>query len=342
LQDANYDTTALVNTSGKVVERYVYAPYGAVTVLDASGTPLAGNASAFGWQYLFQGGRQDPVTGDVHFENRDYSPSLGVWIQRDPLGIAPDLNDYRFVRNDPVDTTDPSGLISLFFEGAKQPLTGPGLQKTTIQTLFSYSTDANKFLFLNPDLHDDELIRRQIIKRAVEEVVKAQSMNPGEKVYLYGWSRGGVEAIAVANQLATLNIRVQFVGVIDPVSTPVPIPGGQTIENNVTYFFSAGRSGTYDARLNVQSWEKRLDETAFLPTETHPNYAAMSPRQQAGMNFRRYPTAHTRSGWPTSNPDIYNDLLNRARQAGAPYPTGPLPPTPQETPTPRGAVIRPG
>jgi RHS repeat-associated protein len=110
-QDANYDTTALVNTSGAVVERYVYSPYGAVTVLDASGTPVAGDTSAYGWQYLFQGGRQDAVTGDVQFNNRDYRPSLGVWTQADPLGLAAgDLNDYGFVGGNPVNATDPSGL----------------------------------------------------------------------------------------------------------------------------------------------------------------------------------------------------------------------------------------
>src|SRR5205823_4389774 len=33
LQDANWNVTALVNTSGDVVERYTYEPFGAVTVL---------------------------------------------------------------------------------------------------------------------------------------------------------------------------------------------------------------------------------------------------------------------------------------------------------------------
>jgi RHS repeat-associated protein len=340
-QDANFNTTALVNTSGQVVERYVYSPYGAVTVLDASGTALAG--SAFGWKYAFQGGRLDPVTGDILYAARNYDPIRGVWMQEDPLGLAAgDSNLYRYVGNDPANAVDPSGLISLFFEGAGQPLHGPGKQKTTIQTVFSYSTDPNKFLFLNPDFHDDEFARRQIVRRAVEEVIKAQTKRPGEKVYLYGWSRGGVEAIEVANQLAALGIRVEFVGVIDPVSTPVVIPGGLAIENNVTYFFSAGRSGAYDPSLNAEDWEKIADMTVFLPPEIHPNYRTMSPKQQAGMNFKRYPTPHTKSGWPTSNPDIYNDLLSRARQAGAPFPTGPLPPTPRQTPNPKGTVITPG
>ena len=36
LGDANYNVTALVDSSGTVVERYVYTPYGQVTVYDAS------------------------------------------------------------------------------------------------------------------------------------------------------------------------------------------------------------------------------------------------------------------------------------------------------------------
>ena len=111
-QDANFDTTALVNTSGAVVERYTYTPDGVVAVLDASGTPVPGNTSAYGWQYLFQGGRLDSVTGTVHFAARDYDPTTGVWTQADPLGLgAGDLNDYRFVGGNPVNATDPSGLL---------------------------------------------------------------------------------------------------------------------------------------------------------------------------------------------------------------------------------------
>jgi YD repeat-containing protein len=36
LQDANWNTTAVVDTSGVVVERYQYDPYGAVTVLNGN------------------------------------------------------------------------------------------------------------------------------------------------------------------------------------------------------------------------------------------------------------------------------------------------------------------
>jgi len=35
VQDANYNVTALFDNSGNVVERYIYDPFGSVTVLDA-------------------------------------------------------------------------------------------------------------------------------------------------------------------------------------------------------------------------------------------------------------------------------------------------------------------
>ncbi len=85
-QDANWNVTALVNTSGSVVERYVYDPYGVVTVLSASWGTLSG--SAYVWIYGHHGGRLDATTGLYGFRNRDLSPVLGRWIEVDPLGFS--------------------------------------------------------------------------------------------------------------------------------------------------------------------------------------------------------------------------------------------------------------
>jgi RHS repeat-associated protein len=94
-----------------VQERYLYDPYGDVTITDASWNPRSGNTSSFGSRYLFQGGRLDTVTGWYDFRNRDLIPSEGRWAERDPLGLAAgDPNIYRFVGNDPINATDPSGL----------------------------------------------------------------------------------------------------------------------------------------------------------------------------------------------------------------------------------------
>jgi RHS repeat-associated protein len=108
-QDAKGNVTALLDTSGKVVERFVYAPYGQVLVLtpDWSGTM----SDAFNWFYLFQGGRYNATSGLYNFRYRDYSPTLGRWLQQDPIGYAGGTSDlYQMESNNPISRTDPYGL----------------------------------------------------------------------------------------------------------------------------------------------------------------------------------------------------------------------------------------
>ena len=46
---------------------------------------------------------------------RGYSPSLGRWLSRDPIGLRGGFNLYGYVHNDPANRNDPSGLADLFF-----------------------------------------------------------------------------------------------------------------------------------------------------------------------------------------------------------------------------------
>lgn len=99
---------ALTDAQGTVVERYTYAPFGAVTITDAAGTALT--QSAIGNPYFFTAKRRDPVTGLYDSRHRDYDPALGRFRQRDPLGYADGLNAYAYARSNPVNFVDPWGL----------------------------------------------------------------------------------------------------------------------------------------------------------------------------------------------------------------------------------------
>lgn len=121
IQDANWNTTALVAASGvrgvlggAVISRFVYTPYGESQALTASWTPAAPAAvAAISWQHLFQGLEFTEITGLAYVRNRDYSASLGRFIERDPIGFkAGDNNWYRFVGNNSIIYVDPSGLTS--------------------------------------------------------------------------------------------------------------------------------------------------------------------------------------------------------------------------------------
>jgi RHS repeat-associated protein len=111
-QDVIGNVTGLVDTSGNVQERYVYEPFGAPTILDANWN--ARGSSSYASRYFFQGLRYDATSGLYYARNRDYSPILGRWVQRDPLGLtAGDSNLYRYVGNSPANAADPSGLAGV-------------------------------------------------------------------------------------------------------------------------------------------------------------------------------------------------------------------------------------
>ena len=54
-----------------------------------------------------------------------YNPTLGTFIQRDPIGIASgDPNFYRYCGDNPVNRTDPTGLMDS--AGSSLTISGPG------------------------------------------------------------------------------------------------------------------------------------------------------------------------------------------------------------------------
>src|SRR5208337_1041144 len=109
MQDANGDVTAVQSNSGTVVERYVYDPYGVVTVLDANWNVRS--SSSYAMNYLFQGQRYDGSIGYYDQGARVYSPTLGRPAQQDPIGYAGGgTNFYQWEGDGPVNSTDPMGL----------------------------------------------------------------------------------------------------------------------------------------------------------------------------------------------------------------------------------------
>ena len=106
-QDANGNVTALTDASGNALERFEYDPYGTQTVLSSS---WGAATDAYGLAYGFQGGRFDSTTGLYHFGARDYSPTLGRWVQQDPAGYAGGANLYQADGSSPVDRVDLQGL----------------------------------------------------------------------------------------------------------------------------------------------------------------------------------------------------------------------------------------
>lgn len=96
----------------------------AVNSYDAYGVPGSNNQGRF----QFTGQAWLPEAGLYHYKARAYSPTLGRFLQPDPIGYGGGLNMYSYVGGDPVNSTDPTGLINplKFSDGGPGPSGGSG------------------------------------------------------------------------------------------------------------------------------------------------------------------------------------------------------------------------
>lgn len=82
-----------------------------------------GDSVNFKFNLRFPGQMYDDFTGLVYNYYRDYDPSVGRYIQSDPIGLEGGISTYSYVEGNPLTATDPLGL--LFRGPAVQPQVVP-------------------------------------------------------------------------------------------------------------------------------------------------------------------------------------------------------------------------
>jgi RHS repeat-associated protein len=93
----------VVDNTGTVIDHITYDSFGRIV----------GQTSAVDLRFAYTGREWDGETGQYYYRARYYDPTVGRFINEDPLGFgAGDTNIYRYVGNSSTNAIDPSGLVS--------------------------------------------------------------------------------------------------------------------------------------------------------------------------------------------------------------------------------------
>ena len=100
-------TTAVTDGNGNLVERVTYDSYGVPTFTDALGQTL--KKSTIRNTTLFQGREYDYDLALYNYRARYFDPTMGRFLQTDPLGYQDSMNLYQGMGMNPVNFLDPMG-----------------------------------------------------------------------------------------------------------------------------------------------------------------------------------------------------------------------------------------
>ncbi|MCX5804627.1 MAG: RHS repeat-associated core domain-containing protein, partial [Proteobacteria bacterium] len=131
-QDGLGSVVAMSNQTGTITVTQRFDAWG--NKIDSSGTIP---------QYGYTG-REPDETGLVYYRARYYDPTIGRFTQRDPIGMNAGINPYAYVNANPVNFTDPMGLMAFNNSQTKVIVQNTSYYNTTSDISLGQGMNANQ------------------------------------------------------------------------------------------------------------------------------------------------------------------------------------------------------
>jgi RHS repeat-associated protein len=242
--DALGSTDALTDASEVVTDTYTYYAFGELkTSTGTTANPCTWVAEVGYWK--------DTDLDRFHLGAREYEPEQARFISKDPLGVEPDPNVYRYLENAPVNRSDPSGMEF-------QPPARPDPKKIA---------DLEKEIFVG-DKRPPKWQRRN---------------------YVRGEAISGVDLLALiqVQRFGFKDKEISFIGYYTPKTGEVTRSGYRNSRSLDRILFTVQQE-RFDTPTNSEGWDaffREFEEVDFA-TANVSSYADATKTEASGGSLR--------------------------------------------------------